>query len=300
MATNLLNDSIYNYYGISDKLKNLDFRDNYQSNMYNYYSNLYPTTYNNTIFGGQESFLNKYSNYGLSNILDAVALGTWQEGLNKNSGKNLDSSGLGSVLYTLSGTHLDSLNYDDKWLRTQAGAVMKASELLQPYVTRNNQDGTYNITLPGGTDLGITTNTSREVYDAYANQFNLINNKGLSNSLSFENVKLFNDIDAAYNYVRNESSFLRSLKENALSKSLGDDRVTWEGELSGRSQANTSSELNYAAENDLKNRRSKVDQYKRNKASSQRLSATSAGGSGIGGSNDNDELKLGIPNLLGL
>ena len=100
--------------------------------------------------------------------------------------------------------------------------------------------------------------------------------------------------------MRNESSFLRSLKENALNRSLGDDRTTWEGELSGRSQTNTSSELNYAAENDLRNRRSKVDQYKRNKASSQRLSATSAGGSGIGGSNDNDELKLGIPNLLGL
>lgn len=318
MATNLLNGSIYDYYGISDKLKAMNVKnDRYAENQWNYYTTLFSGPFTvDRIFGGSTSFLESSSGRGIKNPLDAVALGLWQQGLGKASGSPFlsyrsgvgnDDASLGSTLYTLSDTHLDALNYDDKWLRTQAGAIMKASEALRPYVTKDNQDGTYNLTItPGAANLGIaglhsqvyTWDEGTKGNSDIRSSVSYVN--GPTKTLNYENVKLFNDIDAAYNYVRNESSFLYDVKKAALERTASNTDIGPTGEQAQRGRVNVAKELNYAAENDLKSRRSKVDQYKRNKASSQRLSATSAGGSGIGGSNGNDELKLGIPNLLGL
>ncbi len=318
MATNLLNGAIYDYVGIVDRLRSMNPRsDPYAENQWNYYTSMFSGPFTtDRIFGSDTSFLEHSSSFGIENPLDAVALGLWQKGLGDASGNsflayrsglgNQDAS-LGSTLYSIADTHLDSLNYEDKWLRTQAGAVMKASEALRPYITKDNQDGTYNVTInPGASGLGLS-GIHRQVYQwdegtkgnsdlrssvSYAD--------GPTKSLSYENIKLFNDIDSAYNYVRNESSFLYNVKKAALERTGSNTDLGPTGEMAQQGRASVASELGYAAANDLKGRRSKVDQYKRNKAASQRLSATAAGGAGVGGVDNGDELKLGIPNLLGL
>lgn len=326
MATNLLNGSIYDYYGIVDKLKNMDPKnDSYAERMWNFYTSIYSGGYNNDrIFGTETPFIQSASNYGLSSPLDAVALGVWQHDLGTASGNqylnyrsggraNYDQS-LASTLYTVSDTHLDALNYEDKWLRTQAGAVVKASNVLKNYVTRDNKDGTYNLTINPGADLGIagagnrvltsyeTVYRSGATPDTIARQ-DLQGFSGPTKTLSYENIPLFTDISAAYDYVRNQSSFLYNIKKNALQRTgkyEGDQRFGPTAELAAKSQNNIQQELNYAENNNLKNRRSQADKYKRNKSISQRLSATAAGAPGIGGSSSEDSLKLAIPNLLGL
>lgn len=273
-------------------------RDNaYAENQWNYYTSIFGRAFSvDRVFEAGTSFLENSSSYGITNPLDAVALGLWQQGLGKASGSSflsyrsgLQSGGggdasLGSTLYTIADTHLDSLNYEDKWLRTQAGAIMNASNVLKQYVTKDNRDGTYNLAITPGAEIGISGASTEP----------------RSSALTYDNVKLFSDIDAAYNYVRNESSFLYDIKKAALIRTGTNTDLGPTGEQAQRGRANTAAELNYAAENDLKSRRSKVDQYKRNKATSQRLSATSSGSAGVGGADNSDELKLGIPNLLGL
>lgn len=323
MSTNLLNGSIYDYYGISDKLKAMNPKnDPYAENQWNYYTSIFGRPFSvDRIFGGDASFLESSSAYGITNPLDAVALGLWQAGLGKASGSSFlsyrsgvgnEDASLGSTLYSIADTHLDALNYDDKWLRTQAGAVMSASKALMPYVTKDNQDGTYNLSIgSGATGLGLSglhsETSSWTEWEPRSGGYPVSYTRsssslvdGPSKTLNYENVKLFNDIDSAYNYVRNDSSFLYNIKKAALNRTATNTDLGPTGEQAQRGRANVATELNYAAENDLKSRRSKVDQYKRNKATSQRLSATSSGSAGVGGADNSDELKLGIPNLLGL
>lgn len=318
MATNLLNGSMYDYYGISNKLSAMNLKnDPYAENQWNYYSSIFSGPFGaDQIFGGSNPFIESYSNYGIKNPLDAVALGLWQSGLEQASGSPYTryrtgggvTRGLAASLYTLSDTHLDSLNYDDKWLRTQAGAVMNASNLLKQYITRDNGDGTYNLTINPGANLGLSGSYVQRT-NAWGSEVDnpdmwadttLKYSSGPRSSVNYENVKLFNDIDSAYNYVRNESSFLYDIKKAALERTASNTDIGPTGEQARRGRTNVAAELGYASANDLKNRRSKVDQYKRNKATSQRLSATSSGSAGVGGADNSDELKLGIPNLLGL
>ena len=249
MATNLLNGSIYDYYGISYKLKAMDVKkDRYAENQWNYYTSIFSGPFSvDKAFGGTNPFIENYSSYGIKNPLDAVALGLWQSGLEQASGTPYAgyrtgsdySRGLGSTLYTLSDTHLDALNYDDKWLRTQAGAVMNASNLLKQYVTRDNGDGTYNLTITPGADLGYAGRYSQVVNamgnevtnpDMYGDGTVVRNSSGPRSAVSYENVKLFNDIDAAYNYVRNESSFLYDIKKAALERTASNTDIGPTGE----------------------------------------------------------------------
>lgn len=312
MSTNLLEEWLTGFSNVSTTLRTMNLRDNpYQESQWNIYRTVGSNVgvYQYQAFNGSSSWLDKAPSFGMNNILDALAFSKWNEGLTKAAGQNsgeLGGIGWGSLapaLMTLSGTHIDSLNYDDKWLRTQAGSLVAASNDLRNYVTKDNGDGTYNLDLSsanlGGASALNTTNSYYDWKDDVTRSYNVAGSS-VGNFGKVENVKLFSDIDSAYNYARNESSFLYNLKSSALSFLGGVNDPSARTDSVAYSKANIASELNYADANGLNKRRSDVDQYKRNKATSQRLSATAGGAPGIGGSDLEDTLKLGIPNLLGL
>jgi hypothetical protein len=284
---------------------------------------MYEGTNPNALVGGDTSFLEQQyanrenPNYALrvGGIVDQLALHMYQSDVSQGNEYTRWASGhtLGPALFSIEDTHMDSLNYDDKWLRVQSQYLKKASDVLKQYGTQN-EDGTYNLNLAKGTELGSATrgfetykrDSGRE-YWSHGERYTEYEDArrdvyGLKSDIKYDNVKLFSDFNQAYDYAKNENSFLRSLKESALTYFAEGKYGEWQGSSDllqsvGLSKNNMLKELSYSKDGTVGKRRADVEQYKRNKSKEAELKVRGSGpGAGI---DPESALRLNTPTLLG-
>lgn len=225
-------------------------------------------------------------------------------------------------------THLSSLYSSDKYIQEQTSGIMDAFKWFQESSinTTQNEDGTYNFELPYGTptpspylDFADGMNVSGggtqwvSVQVPGLDDWIKVNNSKLSReeaaatmgqqlgtsfalgNLSVRNIPNLADAGKVSEYIMGGYSPLSALREEQVrSWQNAEGSAAW----LPNARADAAEELRYTQ--DFRERKDKINQYKRNKVTSQRLSATSAGAPGTGGSDSEDALKLGIPTLLGL
>lgn len=226
-------------------------------------------------------------------------------------------------------THLSSLYSSDKYIQEQTSGIMDAFKWFQESSinTTQNEDGTYNFELPYGTPtpspyldyengtrvsgggtqwintqipglsdwmrVNNSGNLSREEAAAVMGQ--QLGTSFTSGNLTIRNIPNLADAGKVSEYIMGGYSPLSALREEQVrSWQNAEGNSAWLPNM----RADAAEELRFTQ--DFKERKDKINQYKRNKATSQRLSATSAGAPGTGGSDSEDALKLGIPTLLGL
>lgn len=225
-------------------------------------------------------------------------------------------------------THLSSLYGSDKYIQEQTAGIMDAFKWFQESSlnTTQNEDGTYNFELPYGSTtpqpyleyrdgLSVSGGGTKWVSSKLPglnDWINVHNWKGSSEdaakrmgselgtnlpigNLTVRNIPNLADAGKVSEYITGGYSPLSALREQQVkSWERAEGNAAW----LPNARADAAEELRFTQ--DFRERKDKINQYKRNKATSQRLSSTSAGSPGTGGSDSEDALKLGIPTLLGL
>lgn len=222
-------------------------------------------------------------------------------------------------------THLSSLYKNEKYVQQQTEGLVQASNWFRQFMSSENPDGTFNAYIPYGTSVPVATiDTGFSLFDIkdvkYStsnytpqemtfepNPNSVRNLKDKNNStllgpgevsaylsgLDVRNIPKLDDYGRASELVIGGYSPLYSLR-----KEFATGMANLTGNSPYQNQYNQYGQDELAYTEDFAKRKNEVLKFKKNKEIGKKLASTSQA-PGVGGSESEDTLKLGIPNLLG-